>query len=271
MDFLNRSRSFWWRVELLAVPIVFCASALACSSRTMIAVASVQRFEENGWTCRDCDDTADLAAMREAVAAGRRVNMVAWYAEHLVNPPKADTVRIVIAPEGAPLPAPGEPIQLTAEQEWNRIDSLLHRDQYQLLTPRGLFSYERKPLWYWVHVSRSYVTRLDEEGRRMWRRTIPILRLPIWPLTAGDRFVYVSDGLDGAFMVAVELASGRVGTYPLPVETRELWPVGVPSILPYIWGRFVVLPLHREHPGLGGSAGHASVCGYLVVELANSA
>jgi nucleoid-associated protein YgaU len=256
-----------------------CVTMVACSNdHGEVPVASVHTFAADGVTCRDCGDAVLLEEMRQAIAAREGLQIVDWYGEHLDRVRHPGEVVVYVAGDGRPL-EPGDytlaaqVARLPEQVGWELIRNELHRDEYVFRVDGGTLTYERKVLWYWPHASQSYLTRHDMKGRRLWRRPVPILEAPVWPVVTRRFTLYETIDVEGTLLAFVELDSGRAGRLRLPSEKERFGSLLPSSVLPYVWDRFVVLQTcNRVFDGPGAGRGVRFVpADIIVVELTEDA
>jgi hypothetical protein len=216
--------------------------------------------------------------MRQAIAARGDLDIVRWYGEHLDRVRHPGEVVLYVAPNGRPL-EPGDytlaaqVARLPEEVGWELIRNELHLDEYLFRVDGGTLTYERRDLWYWPHASRSYFARLDRNGHRMWRRPVPYLHEPVWPIVTHRFLTCVTLDAVGRQLAFVELERGRAGRLELPLGRGRIEPFHPPDVLPYVWDRFVVLQTCKgSYVGQGASRDwRYTPAEIIVVELAKDA
>jgi hypothetical protein len=220
---------------------------LACANdRGEVPVVSVHVFAADGITCRDCGDAAPLEEMRQAIAARQGLEIVRWYGQHFEEVLQPGDVVMYVAHDGRPV-EPGDyslaaqTARLPVEDAWDLISAHLHDDEYQFRLDIGTLLYERKVLRYWPDASKSYLTLHDVKGRKLWRRSVPFLDVPVWPVVTQRFALYVTGDVEGRLLAFVELDSGRAGKFRLPLGRGRIEPYFPVSVLPCVWDRFVVL------------------------------
>jgi hypothetical protein len=68
-----------------------------------------------------------------------------------------------------------------------------------------------------------HIERVSANGRRLWRRRVPPVDVPVLPFVVDDQIVYISSGPPGEKqqLVVLELATGvQLRRIPLPFDTR---------------------------------------------------
>jgi len=267
------------RLAATAWKLAFYSAMLGCANdRGEVPVAAVHVFAADGVTCRDCEGAATLEQMRQAIAAREGLDIVRWYGQHLDKVVEPGGVVMYVSPGGGPV-GPGDyslaaqTARLPEEVGWELITRELRHDEYQFRLDIGTLRYQRKVLWYWPHASRSYLTRSDANGRRLWRRSVPILEVPVWPIVTGRFAVYETRDVEGTLLAFIELDSGRAGRLRLPLGKNRFGSLLPSSVLPYVWDRFVVLQTcttEFEDPVAGRGLRYVPA-DFIVVELTEGA
>jgi hypothetical protein len=246
------------------------------NDRGVVPVASVHVFAADGITCKDCDHAAPIEEMRQAIAAREGLEVVRWYGQHFEEVSEPGGGVLYLVKEGQSF-EPGDytleaqVARLPVEGAWELISNKLHYDEYQFRLDIGTLLYRRKVLWYWPHESRSYLTRHDVKGRKLWRRSVPILDVPVWPVVTQRFALYVTGDAEGKLLAFVELDSGRAGSFRLPLGRGRIEAHFPASVLPYVWDRFVVLQTcttEYEDP-VAGRGSRFVPSDIIVVELAD--
>jgi len=212
-------------------------------------------FEADGVTCREGCDAESLDDMRVAIAAADPEGVIRWIRDQFEDG---------TGPRAAAMYMGWPDERIWREWTWTR----LQRDEISLRAGEENFHYETKPLWYWVHQSRAYLSRIDWEGREDWRRNVPFLELTVHPFVSGESVMYVHRGRSNAELVLLDLESGRLtDKVMLPAPNWAISSSNSYLEAPYLWRRWVVLPLRTPSPADDGESEIAPT-GIVVVELA---
>jgi hypothetical protein len=265
------------RIPAAAVLLAAFVSIAGCANdRGEVPVASVHVFAADGVTCRDCGEAAPLEEMRQAIVAREGLEVVRWYGQHFEEVSHPGDVVMYVAPNGRFL-EPGDytlaaqVARLPVEGAWDLISTNLHDDEYRFRLDIGTLLYQRKVLWYWPDASKSYLTLHDVKGRKLWRRSVPFLDVPVWPVVTQRFALYVTGDVEGRLLAFVELDSGRAGKFRLPLGRGRIEPYFPVSVLPCVWDRFVVLQTcttEYEDP-VAGRGSRFVPSDIIVVELAD--
>lgn len=139
--------------------------------------------------------------------------------------------------------------------EWSQSYCCLSK--FKIHTEGAEFNYEQQPPWYWPDIYRGRLTMVDADGRRHWRRVIPLMDLPIYPFEVQGLLVYITSSLFPTDLALINAEDGGlVGLAPVPnPQSKSFWECPAPDV-PFVWDRFVVVPccsLSEEENGDGES------------------
>ncbi|MCE5245940.1 MAG: hypothetical protein ABFD84_03240 [Candidatus Polarisedimenticolia bacterium] len=179
----SRGRKAGRRALLVLASVSFAVAAASDARR----VFEVDPKTAHCITCRDGDPVDEVLATARLC---RERSLESWLAEHLIKSPK-DHSR-VNSPRGAR----------------RYFDSLVSS---ALCFEEGTDAvcYEHVPCRFW-DCYKSYLSRYSSAGRRLWRKRVPTLDLPVVPFVAKDQIRYLSNGRDAVSLVVVQYGTGSV-------------------------------------------------------------
>lgn len=101
------------------------------------------------------------------------------------------------------------------------------------------------------HCVKPFLARSDQSGRGAWRRRVPFLETPVYPLVVGDHLLYIGFDGSGTVLVVIDLRNGRVVTkHRIPQEAGEFSLLNPVATFPALVGDKLILQGYVvERPG----------------------
>jgi hypothetical protein len=221
------------RTDGLVSLITTCVLASACAPEA--THARVLAADPTTLECQNCASDVERTLVRDALADRSDVDVNGWLASHFtanasyyqerfsgaaIEEKCEAFARVVTDPQGFTFSWPG--------------GRLVYAQVHSMVID-GYF---------------PHMERISVSGRRLWRRRVPTLELPVCPFVVGDRIVYVSSVPPGGrqALVVLHLETGttlRKVDLPFAEGCQSSIDNSVDSF-PFAWSGHAVIPSARS-------------------------
>ncbi|MCE5245399.1 hypothetical protein LLG88_00530, partial [bacterium] len=169
----------------LVVLLVGVSSSLAGAKR------SVKVIDSDGERCVNCATGESAAEVLEAARLSRALDLRAWLSEHMIQSPMLRALP----------PGPARDSRRQFAGEVSR--------KVCLATGLETICYEHVPCRLW-DCYKSYMSRFDASGHRLWRTRVPTMDVPVVPFVHSGSILYLSNGERSVALVVVRYDNGDV-------------------------------------------------------------
>lgn len=217
------------RCLLLSLLLWICVATSSCTpplTSARVLVADPRTME-----CQNCASDDERTLVADALAVRSALNVGDWLASHIT--PNASYERVRYA----------DATVAEKSEAFARVVAGPAGFSYSWAGGQVVYTEDHSTIFdgYFPHIE-----RVSANGRRLWRRRVPSVDVPVLPFVVDDQIIYISSGPPGEKqqLVVLELATGvQLRRIPLPFDTRvESSDVEPVEFFPFFSAGCAVLP-----------------------------